>query len=151
MLNIPAAALNRFLHKKRAAGRTFRMPLLGLQPISHPALTRFDFEDSTSQQRAGDLEIVLREARQRDALTLWHLLARVDERQRVLVYDRLSKLAPPPASVTKGNLATRSDDARPVVERAGIRRHLGLAPLGALLGRKRDCSRRVILKYPASQ
>jgi len=65
------------------------------------ALTRFDFEDNASQQRASDLEIVLREARQRDALTLWHLLARVDEGQRVLVYDRLSKLAPPPAGVTK--------------------------------------------------
>jgi len=65
------------------------------------ALTRFDFEDSTPQQRADDAAIVLREARQRDALTLWHLLARVDDRQRVLVYDQLSKLAPPPAGVTK--------------------------------------------------
>ncbi len=65
------------------------------------ALTRFDFEDSTSEQRAGDLAIVLAEARKRDALTLWHLLARVDEGKRVLVYDRLRPFAPPPASVTK--------------------------------------------------
>jgi hypothetical protein len=65
------------------------------------ALARFDFEDSTAQQRADDAAIVLREARQRDALTLWHLLARVDDGQRVLVYNRLSKLAPPPATVTK--------------------------------------------------
>jgi hypothetical protein len=65
------------------------------------ALTRFDFEDSTPEQRAGDAAIVVGEARQRDGLTLWHLLARVDERQRVLVYDRLSKLAPPPAGVTQ--------------------------------------------------
>jgi FecR protein len=65
------------------------------------ALARFDFEDSTAQQRADDEAIVLREARKRDALTLWHLLARVDDRQRVSVYDRLSKLAPPPATVTK--------------------------------------------------
>jgi len=65
------------------------------------ALTRFDFEDSTPQQRAGDLAIVLGESRKRDALTLWHLLERVDEGQRVLVYDRLGELAPPPASVTK--------------------------------------------------
>jgi len=28
-------------------------------------------------------------------------LARVDDGQRVLVYDRLSKLAPPPATVSK--------------------------------------------------
>ena len=65
------------------------------------ALTRFDFEDSTPQQRAADVAIVLRQARQRDALTLWHLLARVDEGRRVLVYNRLRQLAPPPASVTQ--------------------------------------------------
>jgi hypothetical protein len=65
------------------------------------ASTRFDFEDSTAQQRAGDLAIVLGEARKRDALTLWHLLARSDEGQRVLIYDRLRQLAPPPAGVTK--------------------------------------------------
>jgi hypothetical protein len=65
------------------------------------ALTRFDFEDRTSQQFAADLAIVLGEARKRDALTLWHLLARVDEGQRILVYDRLGGLAPPPVSVTK--------------------------------------------------
>ena len=65
------------------------------------ALARFDFEDSTPQQRAGDLAIVLGQARKRDALTVWHLLARVEESQRVLVYDRLAKLAPAPAGITK--------------------------------------------------
>jgi hypothetical protein len=65
------------------------------------ALARFDFEDSTPQQRGGDLAIVIGESRKRDALTLWHLLTRVDEGQRVLVHDRLAKLAPPPASVTR--------------------------------------------------
>jgi hypothetical protein len=65
------------------------------------ALTRFDFEDSTPQQHAGDMAIVLGEARKRDALTLWHLLARVEEGQRVLVYSRLRQLAPPPITVTK--------------------------------------------------
>jgi hypothetical protein len=65
------------------------------------ALTRFDFEDNTPQQRADDLAIVLSESRKRDALTLWHLLARVEKRQRLLVYDRLVKLAPPPAGITK--------------------------------------------------
>ena len=65
------------------------------------ALTRFDFEDSTPQQRAQDVAIVLNEARKGDALTLWHLLARVDDQQRGLVYDRLSQLVPPPATVTE--------------------------------------------------
>jgi len=69
--------------------------------VFRAALTRFDFEDNTAQQRAGDLATVLGESRQQDALTLWHLLARVDEGQRGLVYDRLRRLAPPPASVTK--------------------------------------------------
>jgi hypothetical protein len=65
------------------------------------ALTRFDFEDSTPEQHAHDVAIVLSEARNRDALTLWHLLARVDDQQRVLVYDRLSQLVPPPTTVTR--------------------------------------------------
>jgi hypothetical protein len=65
------------------------------------ALGRFDFEDSRPQQRAADLAIILAKSRAHDALTLWHLLARVDQGQRVLVYDRLVQLAPPPASVTR--------------------------------------------------
>jgi hypothetical protein len=65
------------------------------------ALHRFDFEDKTPQQRAEDLAIVLAQSRQRDALTLWHLLSRVDEGQRGSVYDRLRMLAPAPAGVTK--------------------------------------------------
>ena len=69
-------------------------------PDFRAALTRFDFH-STPEQRAHNVTIVLREARNRDALTLWHLLARVDDQQRVLVYDRLSQFVPPPATVTK--------------------------------------------------
>jgi hypothetical protein len=65
------------------------------------ALARFDFEDTTAQQRARDVTVILRDARNRDALTLWHLLARVDDQRRVLVYDRLSQFVPPPADVTK--------------------------------------------------
>ena len=68
------------------------------------ALTKFDFEDRTQEERAGDLAIVLGAARQRDAFTLWHLLARVDEAQRTVVYDRLRGLAPPPAGVTKDGI-----------------------------------------------
>jgi hypothetical protein len=65
------------------------------------ALARFDFEDSSPQQRAADLAMVLSQSRKRDALTLWHLLARVDAGQRALVYDRLKDVAAPPAGVTK--------------------------------------------------
>jgi hypothetical protein len=70
-------------------------------PGFRSALARFDFEDNTAQQRADDLAIVLGEARQRDTLTLWHLLARVDESQRAVVYDHLARLAPAPPAVTR--------------------------------------------------
>jgi len=70
-------------------------------PEFRAALARFDFEDNTPEQRAGDLAIILARSRKRDALTLWHLLARVDAGQRVIVYDRLKYIAPPPAGVTK--------------------------------------------------
>jgi hypothetical protein len=65
------------------------------------ALARFDFEDSAPQLRAADLAIVLAQSRSRDALTLWHLLSRVDEGQRRLVYARLSQFVPAPAGVTR--------------------------------------------------
>jgi hypothetical protein len=65
------------------------------------ALARFDFEDNTPRQRADDLTIVLGASRTRDALTLWHLLSRVELEQRVLVFDRLRALAPPPPGVTR--------------------------------------------------
>jgi hypothetical protein len=65
------------------------------------ALSRFDFEDAAPSQRDRDLAIVLAESRKQDALTLWHLLARVDDAHRMLVYNRLSALAPPPANVTR--------------------------------------------------
>ena len=65
------------------------------------ALSKFDFEDTTPQQRASDLANVLDHSRPRDALTLWHLLSRVDENQRARVYDRLQQFVPPPAGVTR--------------------------------------------------
>ena len=65
------------------------------------ALEKFDFEDTTPQQRAADLDIVLAQSHQGDELTLWHLLSRVEEDQRGRVYDRLKQLVPPPAHVTR--------------------------------------------------
>jgi len=68
------------------------------------ALARFDFEDSTAQQRARDVAIVLAHSRPRDALTLWHLLVRVDESQRPVVYERLRRFAPPPTGVARDGI-----------------------------------------------
>jgi hypothetical protein len=68
------------------------------------ALSSFDFEDNTPQQRARDLEVVLDEARKRDALTLWHLVARTDGSQRFLVYRTLVRFVPPPPDVTEAGI-----------------------------------------------
>ena len=73
-------------------------------PEFRAALERLDFQDSTPQQRKADLQIVLAQSRKRDALTLWHLLSRVDDSQRADVYQRLATLTPPPGSVTRDGI-----------------------------------------------
>ncbi|HEY6293993.1 MAG TPA: FecR domain-containing protein [Terriglobia bacterium] len=65
------------------------------------ALAEFDFGTAPAEQRAAELNVVLTQTRKRDALTLWHLLARVNESERGTVYDRLAVLVPPPARVTR--------------------------------------------------
>jgi hypothetical protein len=55
-------------------------------------------------ERARQLEIVIRESHLRDALSLWHLLPRVDAQSRGLIYDRLSRLLPPPSEVTRDSI-----------------------------------------------
>jgi hypothetical protein len=70
-------------------------------PAFRSALAQFD---SSGKNISGDpsaLQIVLAEARKRDALTLWHLLSRVDAASRAVVYDRLVPLVPPPGDVTR--------------------------------------------------
>ena len=56
------------------------------------ALTAFDFE----RGGAAAVRTVLRTARAEDAVTLWHLVSRVDAPLRAAVYDRLVALVPPP-------------------------------------------------------
>jgi len=65
------------------------------------ALSRFDFAAGTPEERNAELDRILAEARKRDALTVWHLLTRVDDAQRGRVYDRLATLVPPPSGVTR--------------------------------------------------
>jgi hypothetical protein len=65
------------------------------------ALARFDFESHTPAEHNALLGILLADAREQDALTLWHLLSRVSDDNRPGVYDRLAVLAPPPAGVTR--------------------------------------------------
>jgi hypothetical protein len=65
------------------------------------ALSRFDFESRTPEERNALLGILLTDARKDDAMTLWHLLSRVSDVDRPGVYDCLASLAPPPAGVTR--------------------------------------------------
>ena len=66
------------------------------------ALSRVDFErNSTASGNMTPLEIVLANARVRDTLTLWHLLARVQAGDRELVFERMASLVPPPDDVTR--------------------------------------------------
>jgi hypothetical protein len=69
--------------------------------IFRSALTRLDSVDQDPSGRKSALDVVLREARPRDALTLWHLLPRVGSVERPAVYDRLVALVPPPSGVTR--------------------------------------------------
>jgi hypothetical protein len=65
------------------------------------ALTLLDFGAPDAPGRAEALALILSQARRKDALTLWHLLARGTADERARVYDRLASLAPPPQGVTR--------------------------------------------------
>ena len=66
------------------------------EPLRH-ALTKLDFEGGGAQT----LDLILSEARTRDTLTLYHLLARVPDADRGRVYDRLAEYNHPPNGVTR--------------------------------------------------
>jgi hypothetical protein len=64
------------------------------------ALAAIDFGPPGEPRRQA-LAAALAEARPRDALSLWHLLTRVEGEERGRVFDRLQALVPPPAGVTR--------------------------------------------------
>src|ERR1700722_2351854 len=68
------------------------------------ALSKFDFAAGTPAERSAELSKILAESRQRDGLTVWHLLARVGESERGSVYDRLATLVPPPSGVSRDGI-----------------------------------------------
>jgi hypothetical protein len=75
------------------------------------SLAVVDFGREASERDAA-LSKVLASVRERDAVSLWHLLSRVDGEARGRVFDRLATLVPPPAEVTRegilrGDLAMR--------------------------------------------
>jgi len=66
------------------------------EPFVH-ALATFDFENGGARAA----RTVLALAQPQDAISLWHLLQRVDPSLRGDVYDRLAALLPPPEGVTR--------------------------------------------------
>ena len=68
------------------------------------ALSAFEFAALTPDERAAQLDVILKQARKRDALTIWHLLARTSAGDRERVYERLSSLVPPEGVTRDGIL-----------------------------------------------
>lgn len=64
------------------------------------ALARYDFDNGGEEA----LNAVLKEARERDTLTLWYLFVRVPESDRGRLYDRLTAFVPPPPGTTKAEM-----------------------------------------------
>jgi hypothetical protein len=67
------------------------------------ALDVIDFGTDRSEASL-QLGVILSEAQERDATTLWHLLSRVESGDRVRVYDRLARFIAPPAGVTRDGI-----------------------------------------------
>ena len=65
------------------------------------ALETLDFGPADTQARAAALEVLLAEARPRDAFTLLNLLWRVPANEREVVYNCLAQLVPPPPGVDR--------------------------------------------------
>ncbi len=70
------------------------------------SLEAVDFDGA---DRAAAFDTVLRESRRDDAITLWHLMARLQGDEQAAVYDRLAALAPPPAGVTREGILARDE------------------------------------------
>jgi hypothetical protein len=69
------------------------------------ALRKFDFAKLSDEERSAELGIVVANARESDALTLWHLLSRASAGDRGRVFDRLNALVPAPGGVTREGIA----------------------------------------------
>jgi hypothetical protein len=91
------------------------------RPGTGPGTPYFEDAPSALKQAVDDfdrgirgapaLDTIIRESRVRDTLTLWHLLSRVDEPDRVRVYDRIAAFEPPPAGITRGQILALDADA----------------------------------------
>jgi hypothetical protein len=96
---VPAGASSRT--DRRAGPGTPRFD--DADPEFQMALERFDFRANGADRvdRARTLRLIFDRARTRDAMTLWHLLSRVEASERGDVFDALAALVPPPAGTTR--------------------------------------------------
>jgi len=78
--------------------------LCKIRPVRGPELPYFEDSSLEFEHAIGrnDVASILRLARARDTLTLWHLLSRVESNKREVVYDRIASLISLPATVSKG-------------------------------------------------
>ncbi len=76
----------------------------------HDAVDVVDFA-RTDDERREALRVVLESARARDAITLWHLVARVAPADRAAVVDALGARSPMPASVSRDGVLRLDADA----------------------------------------
>jgi hypothetical protein len=68
------------------------------------ALVQLDTAAAGSSEHQSALQVVLTQARARDVLTLWHLLARVSATDRPAIFNRLAQIVPPPENVTRDGI-----------------------------------------------
>lgn len=97
----------------------------GATPALVQALARLDA--GVDAERDAAVTALLKDARPLDAITLWHLLTRMDRANAGRVYDRLAELMPPPASVSRDRVLTGDASALAAWWEA-----LGLGDLAAL-------------------
>lgn len=69
-------------------------------PEFRQALKEIDFGNDAAN-RIAQLDLLLKKSRVRDTLTLWHLLPRVEGKERVQVYEKIASFVPAPPGVTR--------------------------------------------------
>lgn len=70
------------------------------RPELQNALNNFDFAGAGSSA----LDTIIKQARQKDAITLWYLLRKVQGEQRVALYEALNSLVPAPQTVSRAGI-----------------------------------------------
>ena len=68
------------------------------------SLASLDFAELSPEERTATLTHVLEQSREKDVVTLWHLLSRLKAGERDRVFDRLATFVPPPQGVTRAGI-----------------------------------------------